>query len=322
LNFSLSWFELEEVEFIEEGYNVTRIHIPKANLVFSFEDLYPYGYSIQHINSTYILIGNVKNRTDLYVDPITFSSGIITVTGYTEGTPCTFWDVWNASNANGWNVVWNHRGNNTQYQFDCRLRIGYGATEGWFADEAVQVKFNGTAISANWQPYIQVYETSHFRLGRLLDATNKLTDRGVSLHIGYVTYAGYIIQTPYAGADIHLFSTTIRSEHSLQYCLIRSADGHPTNIYDCIFDNTYLSGLGTEYFDVKRVNIRVSDRYALYQTGGGTFEDLFIYKSHRAIYFHVSTSVTIRGIVARENNYKGHRGKRKYCFRSNWLLYG
>jgi len=46
LSFSQSEFELETVEEYRnetsfELYNVTRILIPKANLVFSFEDLYP-----------------------------------------------------------------------------------------------------------------------------------------------------------------------------------------------------------------------------------------------------------------------------------------
>lgn len=95
-NFPLSWFELEtKLTMIGENeYNITIIKIPRINLEFSFEDLYPYGYSIEHINSTYILIGNVKGITDLIVDPIVYSANIITVTGYTEGSPCGFDDVW------------------------------------------------------------------------------------------------------------------------------------------------------------------------------------------------------------------------------------
>lgn len=96
LNFSLSWFELEIVEDFEHGYNFTRIHIPKANLCFSFEDLYPYGYEVKHVNATYVLVGNVKGRTDLCLDPITFSGGIITVTDFTEDVPCTFNDLYDA----------------------------------------------------------------------------------------------------------------------------------------------------------------------------------------------------------------------------------
>lgn len=100
LNFPLSWFELQEVQvFLPEPYNITRIHVPKANLVFSFEDLYPQGYSVRHVNSTYVLVGGVRGQTDLVVDPITYSANTITVTGYTEGSPCTFNDLWLADKA-------------------------------------------------------------------------------------------------------------------------------------------------------------------------------------------------------------------------------
>lgn len=94
-NFPLHWLKLEEVE-MELGVNMTLIHIPKIALTFSFEDLYPYGYSIEHINSTYMLIGNVRGRESVYLDPITYSSNIITVVGYTSGSPAGFDDVYNA----------------------------------------------------------------------------------------------------------------------------------------------------------------------------------------------------------------------------------
>jgi len=112
LNFPLSWFELETEKRYDdekgmplpEPYTITYIHIPKANLILSFEDLYPYGYSIEHINSTYILVGNVRGRENLYVDPITKSGNVITVVGDYDNDNA-HWDLWNASEANGWNVV-------------------------------------------------------------------------------------------------------------------------------------------------------------------------------------------------------------------------
>jgi len=94
LNFPLSWFKLEEVVMIDEGYNITRIHIPKANIVFSFEDLYPHGYSIENVNATHILIGNVTSRPDLIVDPIVFSETKIVITDYTEASPADFNQTW------------------------------------------------------------------------------------------------------------------------------------------------------------------------------------------------------------------------------------
>lgn len=93
-NFPLSWFELDEIWMNMQI--VTIISIPRANLQFSFEDLMPFGYSIEHVNSTYILIGNVKGRTDLIVDPITMSGDYVTVTGYSEGAECNFTTIYYA----------------------------------------------------------------------------------------------------------------------------------------------------------------------------------------------------------------------------------
>lgn len=101
LNFPLAWFKLEVVEVPDEvdPYNTTLIRIPKANLVFSFHDLYSQGYSVEHLNSTYILVGQVKGKTDLIVDPITYSSPNIVVTGGDAGSPVDMEDVYDADNA-------------------------------------------------------------------------------------------------------------------------------------------------------------------------------------------------------------------------------
>lgn len=103
LNFPLSALKVkvEEVWDYENGiaYNVTRLFVPKVNLAFSFEDLYPYGYSVEHVNKTYVLIGNVRGRTDLLIDPIVYSGTEIKVTGYNMTHPCTFEDLWDADNA-------------------------------------------------------------------------------------------------------------------------------------------------------------------------------------------------------------------------------
>lgn len=98
LNFPLSWFKLETLEvqpanITEIPYNITIIKIPKAHLVFAFEDLYPYGYEIQHINSTYILIGNVKGRTELFVDPIVASGDYIITTGSYSNLHQNLWEA-------------------------------------------------------------------------------------------------------------------------------------------------------------------------------------------------------------------------------------
>ena len=111
---------------------------------------------------------------------IAFDGNIITVTGFTEDSPCTFWDLWNASNVNGWNIMWNNKDNDTQYQCDAtRINIGDDSTATYFADSNVEVFF--TQIRSNWQYVIVVHENAHFRLGVVEDEATKRTSQGCHL---------------------------------------------------------------------------------------------------------------------------------------------
>jgi len=108
-NFDVSKIELEEVEVFEQNvtvpelhlynatrwYNITRLHLP-SNLVLSYEDLWQYGYSVKHPNKTVTVVEGVKGKTDWNLDPIVYSSDIITVTGYSEGSECDFNELWEA----------------------------------------------------------------------------------------------------------------------------------------------------------------------------------------------------------------------------------
>lgn len=71
--------------------------------------------------------------------PITYnaSTNTITVVGFSESSPCTFEDIYQADVNNGWGVV--HKQNDKQYVIDAKLRIGDGSTETWFKDVNCQV---------------------------------------------------------------------------------------------------------------------------------------------------------------------------------------
>jgi len=97
-NFDFSKVELEEIELFEQEHNVTRIHLP-SNLVLSYEDLWKYGYTVKHPNKTVTIVEGVKGKIDWNLDPLVYSSNIITVTGYSEGSECGFNDLWLADKA-------------------------------------------------------------------------------------------------------------------------------------------------------------------------------------------------------------------------------
>jgi len=176
-NIPLSVVEIEEVE--GENFTFKRIHIANK-LTLDFYDLYERGFSVE-INKTTILIGNVKGKTDIDLDPITYSSPIITVTGFTVGAPCTFKDLWDQDQTSGWNIVHNNENNDTQFQIDARLVIGDGTNATWFADTKKQVTFPDGIITANGQDLIDIEVNANFTLGTLVSLSEKAVEDGCSI---------------------------------------------------------------------------------------------------------------------------------------------
>lgn len=248
LNFPLSWFELEKILVTEdlagnyiEPYNITRIYIPKANLVFSFEDLYPQGYSIQHVNKTYILIGEVKGKTDLIVDPITFSSPTITVIGGTEGSELGFIDIWNADQTGSWNVVHNNNNSGTQFEFNAMLVLGNGTVAGttWFADTSKQIVFNAGIVTANWQDLFRVRNYATLTLGLLVDDATKRTELGCTIQFLETTY--YLDFLGDSGSKINLYGCFIIGERVSYHNRVRF-NIYDGKVYNTNFDNLYSTG--------------------------------------------------------------------------------
>ena len=102
-NFDVSKVELEEIETFEEDHNITRVHLP-SNIVLSYEDLWTYGYTVEHVNKTHTRVEGVKGETSWNLDPIVYSVNTVTVTGYTEGAPCNFTSLWLADKAGNYSL--------------------------------------------------------------------------------------------------------------------------------------------------------------------------------------------------------------------------
>jgi len=98
---------------------------------------------------------------------ITYDKGanVITVIGYSSLTPCGFWDLWNASYVNGWNVVnkdypsnyapYNHTGQ-VQYILNCSLQTGDGSNSAYISSQSQQIFIHGA---------FQVLASGHCVLG-------------------------------------------------------------------------------------------------------------------------------------------------------------
>lgn len=288
LNFPLSFLSLERT-----SNNLTEIHIPRANLAFSFKDLFQYGYKVGVVNKTYILVGDVKGEVDLYFDPLAYSSGIITLTGYsTEGTGASLWDIWNASNANGWGVFHNNNESNVQYQSDARIYVGDGENTTWLVDTGVQLFFsNLNSLNLIW-----VKTNSSLRFGKVLDSTARTSEDGVS--VSTTTTATMMIQVA-NDANLYLYSSKFHSDiaiASTNTVYIRENN----KIWETDFDNVGLEG-AVEDADIYRVNIKKAN-YAL-EDVTGTLQDILVEESdNAALLFNQAVDVTFANGTFKNNN--------------------
>ena len=136
---------------------------------------------------------------------ITYDGGnnTIIVVGFSESSPCTFEDIYQADVANGWGVV-SKQGDN-QYEFRCKLQIGDDTTETWLIDanKAISHTINDNFI------YISNY--GHFRCGVVVDEVNRATKDGCFIYTN--SSSKYIIE--FEGVNsLELYSTTISAESS------------------------------------------------------------------------------------------------------------
>lgn len=117
---------------------------------------------------------------------ITYDAGTntITITGYTEATPCTFLDIYNADIAGGWGKVTRQCTN--QYCIQAKIQIGDGSTATWFADTKQQITFDNLFSSDTWANEIfNVLANAHFRLGE--HVSGKLTKNGCAIFIAWTS---------------------------------------------------------------------------------------------------------------------------------------
>ena len=151
---------------------------------------------------------------------ITYDSGnnTIIVVGFSESSPCTFEDIYQADVANGWSVV-SKQGDN-QYEFRCRLQIGDGTTETWLIDanKAISHTIN--------DDFISISNYGHFRCGVVVDETNRTTKDGCFIYTN--SSNKYILRI---AGTIELYSTTISAPSGTLFRLPEPTQLH--KIWNC-----------------------------------------------------------------------------------------
>ena len=208
---------------------------------------------------------------------ITYDAGnnIITVTGYTEDTPCTFTDIYNADQSGGWGVV--SKQGDTQFLFDTEIDAGDGSTSTYLHDTNKQVTFSDTSNSYG----IKVATNAKVWFGELVDSTLKTTKDGchfIFLRTG--SYHSMHCTTYDANTYLHLFG-----------CLIYQTYGKiqtSGKTYNCILMNRNIM---VDSSNSDTYNLQVQSADCGLESSKGTFEKLTFTDCDYGIYVYNSVFV-------------------------------
>lgn len=223
---------------------------------------------------------------------ITYDSATntITVTGFSETSPCTFEDIYQADLTNGWNVV-SKQGDN-QYYFQAKLQIGDGTTQTWFKDSGKQITFAKGLVSANLLPIIDIKNGATFQLGDLVDESKKETRNGCHFKLLETTYSTNFFQIRNGGV-VYIYSSSIAGSGRTAY--LRSDSPSTTSrLWNIIFtDDAIVLGGKFDIFNLTsiRANTGLNNVY-------DTLNDIGIYFAtwHGIRYGAIGRSVTMKNV--------------------------
>lgn len=278
-NIPLNKIRIENVEIL--NFSTKRIHIFEK-ITLDFYELYERGFEVE-LNKTTMLISNVKGKTDLDLDPVTYSGNLITIRGYTEAVPCTLETIYQADLAGGWNVVSNNNGSGAQYEINARVRVGDDVNETWFTILQDHAYFRPT-LTAHGQYYIQVETYAHFTCGELVELENKVTRNGATIRFeGSPPYWGWSIVG--SGGFTYLYDTRLSSTSSVTNMYLSTA----SRVWGCQMTYMDYQLQGDTY------NCVFNGMYMLRAMGGST-EDIDYYSSSRILGFYWSPTCTLRNL--------------------------
>lgn len=171
--------------------------------------------------------------------PITYNpdTDTIAVTGFTQESPCSFEDIYQADVSNGWGKV--NKTADHSYTVNCFIKIGDGSTETWFADENKQVNFLAeNYITGNGQNIFSLQSNSHVRFGKILDEATKATGSGCQFTIQ--NNIPYYLNFLRGYGRLELLSTSIiLTDHHDAMGGNWSTSVTGNKIWNCIFEGYY-----------------------------------------------------------------------------------
>jgi len=207
---------------------------------------------------------------------------------------CNFQDIYDTDLANNtWNCTTSNQNAtgyllNTSFTINCKIQVGDGTTETWFADDQVQVTFIDI-LTANFQIFIERKANGNIVFGTLEDATRKSTSGGIQFNILQDSYQIYVIYDASSTGSTNVYSSSFISQ---VLTWIRVSNGKMYN--NILTYNTQIYGRSnTDYFN----NYIGKASYGIWSIAG-TWDKVEIMECDSAFFVEYSP-VTMSNLYAR-----------------------
>jgi len=166
--------------------------------------------------------------------PITYNSSTntITVTGFSESSPCTFKDIYNASVTNGWGVV--DKPTDDSYVIRSKLVIGDGSTWTYFSDIRKTSIFTSDVTLDYGETLIDVKRHAYFRLG-VGDVDKRSGTGGCVIDARDITVNSWsVLIKGEEESNVELYGSAIISERYQGLLNVLNLNGTIARVYDCL----------------------------------------------------------------------------------------
>ena len=200
----------------------------------------------------------------------------LTAKGGTEIDPITFLDLYNADQANGWNVV-HYYGNNT-YHLDCFIYLGDGYTPTYFIDSNKLIVFTNQITSpAQNRRMIYLFANTYFQLGDLVNEENKEVNNGCVIQLNVSSLYNHLFYGNGETIYKRIYGCTIITPN-ISNTSTKVVVGDNTRLWHCHFVNYAYPYIGGDA-DIYRLTFTggtgITKPIGLYAGGGSPAVDDF-----------------------------------------------
>jgi hypothetical protein len=238
---------------------------------------------------TVFIIPNVLG----YTGTITYSNNIITVVGGTNSAPIMFSDIYAADIANGWGKV--ALQGTAQYQLNCKIVIGNGATLTFFNDTLKEI-YLIYVPSTSFENYFEVTNNATLTFGKLIGYRE--TSLGCAIFkTSTPNNSSILIRNTGSNSKTYLYGCQFSSESSAESSIWNQVGGFIC-IYNSIFYNINVRG-GSGSWDLYRLTLN-SYYYPMNCMENGVFEDIYIYGANNGVYTQANQQLVLKNCIIKD----------------------